>query len=228
MPEMAAKKTQEPQTKTAFILRLPVEMSPKEVVSKAKEAGIELSEKYVATIRSNARAKKRAKRAAAKATTKIGAAKTSTAKKSSKKTSKKPATEAAPATSVTTATAPTATEFISSQPTTIPAADVVKAAKMAGLKITTTYVYTVRSRLAAKAAKPPAPKAAPVPKTPKLSTAKKALAAVKTAAPKLAAKVPASNIEGTFKRLVVELGVARAFELVGDVRRTLAELFGAG
>jgi hypothetical protein len=218
---MAASKKSEPQTKTGFILGLPAEMSPKEVVGKAKEAGIELSEKYVSTIRSNARAKKAARRAAAKA----APAKKAATKISKKAAAKNAAIEATPAPA---ATAPTATDFIASQPRDIPAAAVVKAAKKVGLKINAGYVYKVRSRLAAKAPKTPTPK----PEAPKLEAAPKAptttTAPAKTAtAPKPAAKGAASNIEGTFKRLVVELGVARATELVGEVRKTLAELFGA-
>jgi DNA-binding protein HU-beta len=218
---MAASKKSKPQTKTGFILALPAEMSPKEVVGKAKEAGIELSEKYVSTIRSNARAKKKAKRAATKA---------APAKKSATKTSKKTVTKAAAIASPgPAAAAPTATDFIASQPRDIPAAAVVKAAKKAGLKIDAGYVYKVRSRLAAKAPKAPAPKEAAAPKleaAPTAPTAKAAPAKAPTA-PKLAAKGATSNIEGSFKRLVVELGVARATELVGEVRKTLAELFGA-
>jgi CCR4-NOT transcriptional regulation complex NOT5 subunit len=218
---MAASKKSKPQTKTGFILALPAEMSPKEVVAKAKEAGIELSEKYVSTIRSNARAKKKAKRAAAKA---------APAKKVATKTSKKAAAKNAPveAAPAAAATAPTATDFIGSQPRDIPAAAVVKAARKVGITVSVDYVYKVRSRLAAKGSKAPAPKAAApkleaAPKAPKAKTAP----ATKAAAPKPAAKGGTSNIEGSFKRLVVELGVARATELVGDVRKTLAELFGA-
>lgn len=40
--------------KTAFVRSLPTTLSAKEVVAKAKEAGITISEKYVYNVRSNA------------------------------------------------------------------------------------------------------------------------------------------------------------------------------
>ena len=52
---MAAKKTKGSQNKSAFVRSLPASMSPKEVVVKAKAAGITLTEKYVSTIRYNAK-----------------------------------------------------------------------------------------------------------------------------------------------------------------------------
>lgn len=53
--------------KTAFVLGFPGAMKAKEIVDKAKEQGISLSEKHVATIRSKARAKDKPAPAAAKA-----------------------------------------------------------------------------------------------------------------------------------------------------------------
>lgn len=44
------------QSKTAFVLSLPPTMSAKDVLSKAKAAGLKLSEKYVYVIRSKAKA----------------------------------------------------------------------------------------------------------------------------------------------------------------------------
>ena len=213
---MASKKTPKAakkKSKTSFVLGLPLDMSPTEVAAKAKEAGIELTPNYVSNIRSVAKRTKKAKRAG-----KAAAKATPTKKVAKKAAPKTPVLEAAAATSAPTPpAAPTATEFIASQPRDIPAAAVVKAAKKAGLKIEPAYVYKVRSRASAKAAKTPTPK----PAAPKTEPAA-------MNAPKLAAKGAVSNIEGTFKRMAVELGVARATELVAEVRRTLAELFGAG
>jgi hypothetical protein len=243
---MAAKKTSKaakPTSKTAYVLGLPMEMSTAEVVAKAKAEGIELTPNYVSNIRSSAKTKGKAKRAAKKAAKVVAAKKATTSTPAKKVASKKPVAAAIPvAPPVTAATAPTATEFIASQPRDIPAAAVVKAAKKVGLTIAAGYVYKVRSRTAATAGEAPAAKpvgAAKAVATPKASATKKAQKAPKASATKkapvvtstVAAKATAeargSNIEGNFKRLVVELGVARAFELVGEVRKTLAELFGA-
>src|SRR5688500_15475295 len=45
------------QNKSAFVRSLPADMSPKEAVVKAKEAGLSISEAYVHTIRSAAKRK---------------------------------------------------------------------------------------------------------------------------------------------------------------------------
>ena len=45
--------------KVAFVLSLPADLPAKEVVAKAKEAGVKLRDKYVYVIRSNARARAR-------------------------------------------------------------------------------------------------------------------------------------------------------------------------
>lgn len=45
------------QNKSAFVRDLPMEMSAKEVVAKAREAGLTLTENYVHTIRSAAKRK---------------------------------------------------------------------------------------------------------------------------------------------------------------------------
>jgi hypothetical protein len=236
---MAAKKTSttaKPKSKTAYVLGLPLEMSPADVVAKAKAEGIALTPNYVSNIRSSAKTKKKAKRAE-KTATKASSVKKAATKKAAPKKSGTAAVPVAP--SATPSTTPTATEFIASQARDIPAAAVVKAAKRAGLKINAGYVYKVRSRTAATAGKAPAakpveaPKAVAAPKastTEKRSVAKKTPATKKASAPKLAttAKAVSSNVEGTFKRMIVEMGVSRAIELVAEVRRTLAELFGAG
>lgn len=55
---MAAKKT---QNKSAFVRSLPSTMPIKDVVAKAKAAGLTLTEKYVSTIRYNAKVSARKK-----------------------------------------------------------------------------------------------------------------------------------------------------------------------
>lgn len=62
MPKAAKKKI----TKTAFVLGLPSDMPAKEVVSKAKEAGITISDGYVYEIRSATKRKAQKDRSTAK------------------------------------------------------------------------------------------------------------------------------------------------------------------
>lgn len=68
-PEKPAKR----RSKTAFVLSQPEGMSAKDVVDKAKKAGLTISDKYVYVVRSNARRRarkyKRAARRAVVATT---------------------------------------------------------------------------------------------------------------------------------------------------------------
>jgi hypothetical protein len=58
LARMTAKKTAKPVNKTAFVKHLPKAMSAKEVVAKAKAAGITLTEMYVYSIRSKSKARK--------------------------------------------------------------------------------------------------------------------------------------------------------------------------
>ena len=51
--------TKSPQSKVGFVLSLPTDMPAKEVVTKAKEAGLKLREGYVYVIRSGARTRAR-------------------------------------------------------------------------------------------------------------------------------------------------------------------------
>ncbi len=58
LARMTAKKTAKPVNKTAFVKHLPKSMPAKEVVAKAKAAGITLTEMYVYSIRSKSKARK--------------------------------------------------------------------------------------------------------------------------------------------------------------------------
>lgn len=210
-----------------------------DVVKKGKAAGITLSPNYVSNIRSSAKA------AAKKGPAKPGAPKKTAAPKSSGAAKVVAAgTEKPAAPPATAAPALTVTEFIKGQPRDIPAADVVKAAKKAGLTIDANYVYKVRARLGAKpapkapvaarqsAARPPATttaKPAPAPKPTKPAPAPKApkTPPVPAARPALTAAPKGTAVAGevAFRKLVVELGVARAEALIVEVKRKLAELF---
>ena len=59
MPTETTKAASPKQNKSAFVRNLPPKMPAKEVVARAKKAGITLSEKYVYVIRSNSHKKRR-------------------------------------------------------------------------------------------------------------------------------------------------------------------------
>jgi len=122
---MAAKKAKKPSAKTpsksAFVRGLPASMPAKEVVAKAKAAGLTLSDRYVHVIRSIAKRAARVGHAVEKAPRRGGRP------ISSKRT------------------------FVLSLPASLPAAEVIKRAKAEGMKLTTNYVYKIRSRGAAAA-----------------------------------------------------------------------------
>ena len=59
MPTETTKAASPKQNKSAFVRNLPPKMPAKEVVARAKKAGIGLSEKYVYVIRSNSHKKRR-------------------------------------------------------------------------------------------------------------------------------------------------------------------------
>lgn len=122
---MAAKKAKKTSSKTpsksAFVRGLPASMPAKEVVAKAKAAGLTLSDRYVHVIRSIAKRAARNGHAVEKAPRRGGRP------ISSKRT------------------------FVLSLPASLPAAEVIKRAKAEGMKLTTNYVYKIRSRGAAAA-----------------------------------------------------------------------------
>lgn len=121
---MAAKKAKKSAAKTvssksAFVRGLPASMPAKEVVAKAKAAGLTLSDRYVHVIRSIA------KRAARNGQTALKAPRRGGRPISSKRT------------------------FVLSLPSSLPAAEVIKRARAEGMQLTTNYVYKIRSRGAA-------------------------------------------------------------------------------
>lgn len=121
---MAAKKAKKSASKTvssksAFVRGLPASMPAKEVVAKAKAAGLTLSDRYVHVIRSIA------KRAARNGHSALKAPRRGGRPISSKRT------------------------FVLSLPASLPAAEVIKRARAEGMQLTTNYVYKIRSRGAA-------------------------------------------------------------------------------
>ena len=120
---MAAKKlkkaSSKPVSKSAFVRSLSTSMPAKEVVAKAKSAGLKISDRYVHVIRSIA------KRAA----------------KHSNGASHGPRRGGRPISSKRT--------FVLSLPASMAASEVIDRAKAQGMTLTTNYVYKIRSRGAA-------------------------------------------------------------------------------
>jgi hypothetical protein len=120
---MAAKKAKKSASKSvsksAFVRGLPASMPAKEVVAKAKSAGLTLSDRYVHVIRSIA------KRAARNGHTALKTPRRGGRPISSKRT------------------------FVLSLPASLSAAEVIKRARAEGMHLTTNYVYKIRSRGAA-------------------------------------------------------------------------------
>jgi alanyl-tRNA synthetase len=203
---MATKKKPAPKpqkiTKTAYVMALPLDMPAKEVVEKAKADGIELSEGHVHNIRSAAKKSKVAAKPKVAGTKKPKAAKKATAKKSAKKAAA-PKAKAAPAAEPKRSKA----DFVRSQPADTTANEVVQAAKKVGIKLSSAYVYVIRSsdKKSGKAA----------PRAQKVTAAKPASKAVAEAS---------SGSEQAFRRLVVALGVERATGLLADVKKRLEQV----
>jgi hypothetical protein len=123
---MAAKKLKQgtkvsakPVSKSAFVRGLSTSLPAKEVVAKAKSAGLKISDRYVHVIRSIA------KRAA----------------KSGNGAASGPRRGGRPISSKRT--------FVLSLPSSMPASEVIDRAKAQGMTLTTNYVYKIRSRGAA-------------------------------------------------------------------------------
>jgi len=101
----------------------------------------------------------------------------------------------------------TKTSFVLSLPTNMPAAEVVEKAKAEGVKLDVKYVYNIRATARAKGGT-------------KKVTPKKNIAG----APSSSAKNASGSSEATFRRLVIDLGLARAKSLLDDVERKLGAL----
>ena len=135
-PVMAAKKPKKaptkPVSKSAFVRSLSASMPAKEVVAKAKSAGLKISDRYVHVIRSIA------KRAAKHGNGIAAGPRRGGRPISSKRT------------------------FVLSLPSSMAASEVIERAKAQGMTLTTNYVYKIRSRgAAANGRMSSAPPAAP-------------------------------------------------------------------
>lgn len=208
-----------PTTKTSFVLSLPRDTPATEVVAKATAAGLSISEHYVHTIRSAAKAagakKKGAKKSGKKAAKKAAApAKKAAAPKAKGrkkgKAKKAAAAPVAPAAKKSSKRGPTGDKrsFIEAQPATMTGSAVVAAAKKAGISISANYVYKIRNGSKGKGkAKGKAPAAAkPV------------------AATKHAQLASGSGPETVLSNLVVLHGIGRVRSILNEVEHRVTRL----
>lgn len=229
MPTDATDTTPATLSKSDFVRSQPADMSVKDVLARAQEAGIVMTGSLVRKVRARLggvpklTATPSAMTAAEKATSTAPATKTRA----------KPAKEAPVATNSTAESpAPTMTKtaFILARPT-MSAAQVVVAGEEAGVSLSANQVYAVRSKHA-KTAKPTTAAPAAV-------TAKRAAPAVaakpvapKPAVPPMAVARPVASPKpdaedrsaSEFARLVIAIGMGRAEALLLEVRAKLASL----
>jgi hypothetical protein len=173
-------------SKSAFVRGLPASMPAKDVVAKAKAAGLTLSDRYVHVIRSIA------KRAA----------------KNGHAVAQGPRRGGRPISSKRT--------FVLSLPSSLPAAEVIKRAKSEGMKLTTNYVYKIRSRGAA------AGDGAFAPVRGNGLTSK--VARGRTAAAIARGANGSNSHDEHFVQLVLDVGLARAAALLEKVRSRVQDL----
>jgi hypothetical protein len=166
-----------PLSKSDFIRSQPATMSAKEVVAKAKAAGIKFAPVLVYKVRGRAKSKK------------------SAAKKTSTMVMSAPMTSA-------TKPAKSKSGFIRSLPSGAPAKEVVKQAKVAGIKLNVGYVYNVRQ--AAKKAKRQAWNGVSVPRP---------IDAM-------------SSAENLLRAVAAEIGLGAAIEILSGERARIAVVIG--
>jgi hypothetical protein len=210
---MADTATDESNKKSDFVRSLPLDTRPVEVVAKARAAGIAISPSYVSRIQT--RARKRAKGATGKA-----------APPEKPQTAKKPMNK---------------TAFVLSQPTEMPATEVVAEAKRAGIELTRLAVIKIRSAAKIKSAKgtgtvakragsPRRKRAAAAGKGAEKREARRAARSRKPAeAPPPAPARPreAAAAEDLLRAVAAEIGVGKAIQILEEEhRRVLAILQG--
>ncbi len=213
-----------PQTKTDFIRSLPLDMSVAEVVEKAKGAGFEVTPKYVhktrvpmrkaATASSKAAGSKASKGASKSSASKMAKKGSSTKAKGSKsskaaKGSKtagvrdgKKATQASKkATSPKGKPSMTKAQFVRKLPASMPTSTVIAEGSKLGLALSAAYVAKIRRKARPKGTNKPASRPAAKP-----------------------FQVMGKSADAQFRKLVLQLGLQRSRELLGQVERKLDEL----
>jgi len=172
----AKKKTTKPYgNKTKFVMGLPRDLSAKQVVEKAKQQGITITEAHVYKIRSTAKSKPAGKTAG-----KPGRPPKS-ARSGSDGLSKR--------------------DFVLSFGPETPASEILKKAKEQGLGLSKAYLYTIRSSSG--------------------SAGKRGAAGARAAGARMRASV--SSLEGQFIDAAIDMGLAKAGELLERLRARLKE-----
>jgi hypothetical protein len=193
-----------PGPKTTFVLAQDPKLSAAEVVKLAQAAGHTLTARRVHNIRWKAKQKGTPKAA-------VQAAPVPKAGKPTKVAS--PKAKLAPAKAAKPAKPATKTAFVLGFPQGTSAADVVAAAEAKGITLTTAHVYAIRTSAKAKAKNKG--KAAKTPKAP----------AVKTVAqPAFRAAPRTGSLEEHFVALVLDIGLARASDLLGKLKDRVRQL----
>jgi hypothetical protein len=226
------------QTKTAFVLGFPRELAAAEIVAKGKAAGFTMTLDHVHKIRSvaklsgkkksagkksaKAKAQPKAPAAAKKAVAKKSAAKPAAAPAAKKPAAPKPAAKKSAGTR-TSQTNPKKA-FIASQPSSMTAADVIAAAKKAGLSISLDYVYKARSKSRATKAPTAAPATKAASGRPKGSKNKSAKAPTSVKVKPVSES--GSAMEHVLARFVVAHGANRVKEVLAAVEARVNDLFG--
>ncbi len=200
--EKAAPAVEGKLTKTSFVLSFPAETPAKDVVAAGAAQGISLSEKGVYKTRYLARAKgSKTPKATVKA-----AARPAMAAKAPRKPGKRGPGDGS------------GSAFIRSQPATMKASEVVAAAAKAGITITAGLVYSVRQAAKKKAGKAPS--------TPAGKRRGRPPAAAVKVTPKAVVNVAAGgDRERQLVQLALDVGLARAVELIRDVKSKIDTLY---
>jgi hypothetical protein len=180
-------------SKTSFVMGLPRDMSAKEVIKRAKAQGLALSEAHVYKIRSTNKDKAKSKPAS-----KAVAPKGETKGRSSKANGDA-AEAAAPSPAATSSMSKR--DFVLSFGSSTPAAEILAQAKARGLSLSKAYLYTIRSNKAPN--KAPKDKAGP--------------------APRARAAGASRDLEAQLIDVALDLGLARATQLLDRVRSKLKE-----
>lgn len=186
--------------KTAFVLSQPANTTPTQVAEAAAAEGISISPAYVSKVRSEAKSAG-TKAPAKKAPTKPSA-------KAPKAGKRGPGDGRGSA-------------FIRTQPVTLKASEVVAAAAAEGITITPGLVYTVRKAMNKAGAAPTSPAATGAKRPGRPPAAAKAPAAT---APVAAPVARASDRERQLVSLALDIGLARAVELIAGLRSRIDEL----
>lgn len=191
----AKKKTAKPYgNKTKFVMGLPRDLPAKQVVEKAKQQGIVISEAHVYKIRStnkgkgapgNLRSASAAKGSASKATPAAPKGAKSASRASSSGSSKR--------------------DFVLSFPPTTPASEILRKAKDSGIGLSKAYLYTIRNAAGAK-------------------PAGRGRAAARAAAASAPRGRASASLESQFIDAALDLGLSRASEILDRVRSRLKDL----